>query len=289
MPGAEPERLVEDHRGGDLLVVLPGVDLPPVVDEGVLQDHSLGQEERESGALLHDGEQAELLAELAVVPLLGLLQHGEILVEVLLALPCGPVDPGEHLVVLVAPPVRAGDGGELEGLDRLGVEAVGSGAEVHELALLVEADGGVLREVLHEHDLVVLAPSLEVVDGLLPGQGVGLDLEVLLDDLLHLGLERVEVLGGEPSLPVEVVVEPVVDGGADGQLGAGEQPEHGLCQHVCCRVPDYGERVLGLLDRSVGVERLHEIISAPLHGGKRTPLCLGPLITTRARNPIQPP
>ena len=257
VPGAEPERLVEDDGGGDLVVVLPDVELPPVVDEGVLQDHPLGEEEREPGALLHDGEQAELLPELAVVPLLRLLQHVEVGLELLLALERGTVDPGEHLVVLVPPPVRAGEGQELERLDGLGVEGVGSRAEVRELALLVEADGRVLGEVLHKLDLVVLALGLQELDGLGPGKGVGLQLQVLLDDLLHLGLDLLEVLGGEPSLLVEVVVEAIVDGGPDGQLGAGPEPLDRLRHDVGGGVPDDRELVIRLAHRSVSIECLH--------------------------------
>ena len=249
--------MVEDHGGGDLVVVLPGVELPPVLDEGVLQDHSLGEEEREPGALLHDGEQTELLAELAVVPLLGLLKHVEVRLQLLLVLECRAVDPGQHLVVLVAPPVRAGEGEQLERLDGLGVGGVGSGAEVHELTLLVEADGGVLGEVLHELDLVVLALGLQVLDGLGPGEGVGLELEVLLDDLLHLGLDLLEVLGGEPALLVEVVVEPVVDGGPDGQLGSGPEPLDRLSHDVGGGVPDDRELVIRLAHRTVSIECLH--------------------------------
>ena len=263
--GLEPQLLVEDHGGADLLVALPDVELPPVLDQRVLQGHAVGQEERESGALLGDGEDAELLAEPAVVPLLGLLEHREVLLEVLLALPCGPVDPGEHLVVLVAAPVGSGDGGELERLDGLRVEGVRTGAEVDELSLLIEADGSVLGKILHQLDLVVLSLRFQEVDGLLPRKGVGLELEVLLHDLLHLGLELGKVLGREAPVPVEVVVEPVVDGGADGQLGLGIEPLHGLGQDVRRRMPYDVERILGLVHASIGIQCLHfNRLRAPL-------------------------
>ena len=276
--GSEPEVLVQDHGGVDLLVAVPEMELPPVLDEGVLQGDPVGKEEREPGALLHDGEDAELLSEPAVVPLLGLLDHSEVLLQVLLGLPGGSVDPGEHLVVLVAAPVCSGEGGELERLDRLGVEGVGSCAEVDELPLLVEADGGVGGEVLDELDLVVLALRLQVVDGLLPGQGVGLDLEVLLDDLLHLGLELLEVLGGEATVLVEIVVEAVVDGGSDGQLGVRIEPFDGLGQNVRGGVPDDRKDVLRLLDTPVGIQSLHGIHLRPPRlrwGLNASPVTLG--------------
>ena len=58
------------------------------------------------------------------------------------------------------------------------------------------------------------------------------------DDLLHLLLERGEVLGGEGPLGVEVVVEAVLDRRADAEPRAGEQLLHGLGEHVGGRVPD---------------------------------------------------
>jgi hypothetical protein len=155
--GLLPQVAVEDLRGGDLLVAGGDVDLPPVGHEGVLERDAVRQEEREPGPLFGHHEDAELLAELAVVPLLGLLHHGEVLVEVLLVLEGGAVDAGEHLVVLVALPVGAGLGCDLEGLEALGVGEVGSHAHVDVVALLVEGDAGVLGKIADVLDLVLLA------------------------------------------------------------------------------------------------------------------------------------
>ena len=163
--GHLPQVLVEDERGGDLLVSLGEVYLPPVVQEDVLEGHPVGEEERESGPLFGEHEYAELLAESPVVPLLGLLQHDEVFLEVLLALEGGTVDTGEHLVVLVTPPVRTGEGGEFERLALFRVEDVRSRTEVGELPLFVETDDGILREVLDQLYLVVLVLLLHQFDG----------------------------------------------------------------------------------------------------------------------------
>ena len=251
--GLLPQVAVEDLRGGDLLVAGGDVDLPPVGHEGVLERDAVRQEEREPGPLFGHHEDAELLAELAVVPLLGLLHHGEVLVEVLLVLEGGAVDAGEHLVVLVAAPVRACDGGELERLALLRVEHVRPGAEVGELALLVEADDGVLGEVLDKLDLVVLVPLLHELDRFGPRKGEGLEFEVLLHDLLHLGLDLGQVVCSEAAFAVHVVVESVADRGTDGQFGLGPEPFDGLREDVRGGVPQHGEAVLGLLHGAVAV------------------------------------
>ena len=231
--------LVEDNRRGDLHIAVPLVALTPVVQEGILQHHALGQEEGEARALLAHHKEAQLLAQLPVVPLLGLLNPGQVLVQLLLPGEGHAVDPLEGLAAGVAPPVGGVAGGELDGvaLDPPGGVHVGAGAEVHELPLLVEGDHRVLGQVVDELHLVGLALLLHVGDGLLAGQLKALQLQLLLADfphfhlqLLHLGLS--EGLGG-----VEVVVEAVVDGGADGQLYLRVQALHGLGQDVGAGVP----------------------------------------------------
>ena len=82
--GPLPQLAVQDDGSGDLHIAVLLVDLPPVVQQGVLQDHALGQEEGEAGALVPQHEQSQFLAQLPVVPLLGLLDPLEVGVQLLL-------------------------------------------------------------------------------------------------------------------------------------------------------------------------------------------------------------
>ena len=177
--GAVPQRLIQDDRRGDLHIAVALVDLAPVVDQRVAQHHALRQEEREARALLREHEQAEVAAELAVVALLRLLEHREVLVERALLRERNAVDALEHLVLRVAAPVGAGDRRELHGLDRAGAQQVRAGAEVGKVALRVEGDLlaslGVLRDQLL---LVRLAGHLLL--GLRRGQLEALERDVLL-------------------------------------------------------------------------------------------------------------
>ena len=61
---------------------------------------------------------------------------------------------------------------------------------------------------------------------------------IRLHDLAHLGLDSPEVVVAERGAvrQFEVVVEAVLDGRADRELGAWEQPRDGLGHHVCGRV-----------------------------------------------------
>ena len=256
-----PQLLVHDKRRGDLDVAGLVVDLAPVVQQRVLKDHAVGQEEREAGGLVAHHKEVHLAADLAVVALLGLLQHVHVLVELFLGGKGDAVDAGEHLVVLVALPVGARDAGELKGLQRLGVADVGTDAHVDVVALLVEGDAGVVVQVADVLDLVLLAALLHKGDGLGAGLLVHGELEVLLDDLLHLGLDRGEVVLADLDAlgQVDVVVKTVVGRGAVGKVGLGIETLDGLRHDVRSGVADdVRDLVLRELGhRAVIVECLH--------------------------------
>ena len=114
---------------------------------------------------------------------------------------------------------------------------MGAGAQVGELPLLVEGDGGVLRQVVDELHLVGLLPLLHELHRLGPGQFEPLQLQLLLADLPHLRLQLGQLGLGEGFGGVKVVVKPVLNGRADGQLHLGMEALHSLGQHVGAGVP----------------------------------------------------
>ena len=196
---------------------------------------------------VHRGEVFELPAELVVVPLLGLLQARDVGHQLVLLLEGRAVDPLEHLVLFTAPPVGPGHAEELDVLHPGRAAHVGAGAQVHELALLVETDNCVLRQVPDQLHLVGLALLLHEGDGLLPGELEPLQLQILPLDLLHGLLDLLEVVGGEVEGGVEVVIEPVLGGGADGQLHLGPEALDGLGQDMGGRMP-IGPAAVGVVE-----------------------------------------
>ena len=87
-----------------------------------------------------DAEKAQLPAQAAVVPALGLFQELQVLLQFLGGGKGGAVDALQHGLALVPPPVGPGGGGELEGLQQAGGRDMGAAAEVDEIPLAVEAD-----------------------------------------------------------------------------------------------------------------------------------------------------
>ena len=113
---------------------------------------------------------------------------------------------------------------------------MGAGAQVGKVPLAVEADVLPLIGVLVD-ELLLIGLALHQLLGLPGRQLEALDGDVLFDDLLDLLFNLGQVVGREGVLQVEVVVEPVLNGGANGELGAGIQPHHGLGQDVGGGVP----------------------------------------------------
>ena len=239
MAGLLPQLTVQDHGGGDLHIAVALVDLPPIVDQGVAQHHALGQEEGEAGAVVGEHEQSQLLAETAVVTLLGLFDALEVSLQLFLALEGNAVDSLEHLPVAVAPPVSAAGIEQLEAvvLDPAGVIQMGACAQVGEIALRIEGNDRVLGQVVDQLHLVGLVFLLHVGNGLGPGLLAADDGQPLLADLLHLRLDLGKMLGGEGEGRVKVIVPALVNGGADGQLHLRPQALDGLRHDVGAGVP----------------------------------------------------
>ncbi len=209
-------------------------------------------------------EQVHLAAELAVVALLRFLDLLEIGLELLLLGEGGAVDAAEHLAVGIATPIGARDLHQLEGAaDLAGRGHVRAAAEVEPVALFVDLDLLVVRDGIDQFDLEQLALVAKDALGLLArphflGEGF-----VTRDDLAHLLLDRVEVLGGERLVAEEVVVEAVLDHRADGDLGARPQRLDGFRKHMRGVVPNELQRARVLarkkFDPSVALDRVIEV------------------------------
>ncbi len=252
---------LEQLRLGDVgavdeLVALLDVPAPRVVLHLLAEHAALGVENRQAGAdLVGEAVEVELATEPAVVTPLGFLEVVQVLLEGLLGLPCGAVDPLELPVLLVTAPVRRRAAHQLEGRDPLRGRQVRAAAQVAPrhvaLAVDVVVDGELagshldaralrrnlgLARALEADQLDLVGLVLELVDRLGVGDRAPREPLVLLDDLAHPGLDLLEVLRMEGHLDVEVVVEAVLDRRPDPQLRVGVEVLDRLGEHVRGRV-----------------------------------------------------
>ena len=202
------------------------------------------QPQRQAGAdVVVEGEELQLLAELAMVALLRLLEHGEVGVQLGLVLEGGAVDALELRVFLVAFVIGAGHVGELERADVAGAHDVRAGAEIDEIAVAIERDLLALGNVLDDIELELArarprAPSAASRPRAAQRKASSrehfhaLEGVVRLDLLLHLGLDFLEILGRDAVRQFDVVVEAVLDRRAGGELRFRPEPEDGGGQDV---------------------------------------------------------
>ncbi len=206
-----------------------------VVDNGALR-----VEERRRRRQRREEEEVELPAEPAVVAAPRFLEMGEVGVELLLRGEGGAVDTLQHLVALVALEVRARALEQLERADLVGTLHVRAAAQVDEVAVAEDRDPLALRDVGETHELDLLATRGEDRGGLVAAHLAALERAALLDDARHLGLDLLEVLGGETAREAEVVLEllrVILAAGVDD--GAGEQVLDGVGEHVLGGVADH--------------------------------------------------
>ena len=116
-------------------------------------------------------------------------------------------------------------------------------AEVDELAILIERNFFVFRNVGESTELVaLLANLLQDVRGFIPRDFLARERLILIRDLLHLRFELCEILRGQLVLEIDVVVETRVGRRADVEFGVGEDAKQGSGQHVRTRVAEFFER-----------------------------------------------
>ena len=188
---------------------------------------------------IHGGKILQIAAQLVMVALQRFLTLLEILVQLVLLGEGHGVDTLQHLAVAVAAPVGAAALGQLDAvaLDAAGRIQMGAGAQIHKLALTVEADHSVGGQIIDQLHLIRLFLLLHELNSLLAGQLEALQLQLLLADLAHFRFQRGNVLLRKVERGVKVIVEAAVDTGADGQLHFRVQTLDSLRQHMGTGMP----------------------------------------------------
>ena len=233
--GDQPELPVVDDRRGDLIVTVARMNRSPVGDQGLVDLPAVRQPVGHARCGLVEHEEVELRSQLLVVALLGLADEVEMSLELGLIRKCIHINSLQGITLLVASPVSAGCGFDLEcgGHELLGVGDVRAAAEIHEVvAGPVDRDLLIFRQILDELRLELLV--LEELQRLGTGQLLAGPVFLPLDNLMHLVLDDLVVILGDRARKHEIVVKTVRDLRADGVLHIflAEDLDHCLCQHM---------------------------------------------------------
>ena len=233
VPGHLVEVGLRHVRRAGADVAAPVLFVLDKADEGAEDALALGHEQRQALPYALVGhEDAQLSAQLVVVALFRLFDGGEILGQFALFVKAGAVDAREHLVVLVAAPIRAGQRRQLERLDHARRRQMRTCAQVDEIALTIEGDLGVLGQIVDQLDLVGLVVALHQLDRLFARQHESLELVVRLDDLRHLALDHLQLFERDGRRKVEIVIKSLVDRRSDRKFDRRMHALHRLRENV---------------------------------------------------------
>src|SRR5208282_423637 len=205
-----------------------------------------------------------------MVPGAGEFQQLQMFFERLFGSERGAVDAREHLIVLVALPVRTRNIEQLERAQVAGGRDVRTAAEIHPVAFLVNRDDLVGADFLDNNlNLVLLAHRLEGLDRLVARHLDSLDLVVGLREFLHPRFDFWQVFDGEGRLGCEVVVEAVLDYRTDGHLRSGikllHRHRHQMRRRMADDVESLGAVGEDRLDGRVGFQRAAQIDDFAIH------------------------
>ena len=241
VPRGLPERLVVNQRRLDFVVARREQHVAHVRRQQVVDERALAQPQGRAGRVRMEREEAEVLADPAMVPLLRFLDLGQVLLQLLVLEERRAVHALHGLIARIALPVRVRRGEQLERLQPAGRRHVRAHAEVHErVAILdgVAGDFGLARGLfLDQLHLEGLATLAEEADRFLARPHLPLVRQVLARQRAHLRFDLLEVLGHERAAHHEVVEEALVGRRSDAAAGAWKQLGDRGRQQVSGRVP----------------------------------------------------
>ena len=198
VPARLPQVQFADVRRVQQVVPARQVGVLPEVLDHVAHQRAFRVPEHQPAAhlLLLDGKQVQILPELAVVAARRFLLERVVRLHLLGRAPGGAVDALQHRARLVAAPVRAGDGLQVDGLgvDLLRGLDVRARAQVPPLVADVVDGDGLRLDGFQNLELVRLVDLADAALRLLAGNLLAAQGVILVDDLDHLLLDGLQVL-----------------------------------------------------------------------------------------------
>jgi len=156
-------------------------------------------------------EQFQLLAQLAVVALLGFFELVQIGIQLFLLCPGRAVDTLQHLVLRIAAPVRTGQLHQLEGLQFAGRRHVRTATQIGEIAFGVQRHIFIRRNGGDDLRFVMLVDALEIADRCVARQHFASHRNVPFGEFCHALLDGRQIFRRERTLIGKIVEKTVLD------------------------------------------------------------------------------
>ena len=195
-------------------------------------------EDREAWRFFHEGEKIQFLTQLAMVAALRFFQQVQVFIQRFLLRETRAVDALQHFVVFITAPVCTGNAHELDRLDHARFWQMWASAEIHILAVLIEADRFIFRQIFDKLHLVGFAAVGKEFDRFFARQLLAFKHSASLDDLLHFLFDLVQIFRHKRVRAVKVIVKTVFDRWPNGDLRTWPETLHRFRQHMAGRMTE---------------------------------------------------
>ena len=163
-------------------------------------------------------KQVQLATQFSVVTLFGLLQHREVLLQIILGSPSCAINSLQHFVSVVATPVGTSHFHQLEMLKLAGARHMGTAAQIGKASLAVERHIFIGRNRSDDLGFVVFAQFFEIVDSLVSWHYLTRDGLIFRSQLGHFLFNQTQVVRCERAAIRKIVIKAVFDHGPNSDL-----------------------------------------------------------------------
>ena len=236
--GGFPKLTGQNHRGFDFFITITAMNLTPVVNQLVTDNHAVRQEEWEAGAFIHNSKQIQFLAQLTMVTFSSFFQHMQISIKLFLAGECSTINALQHFVLFVTAPVSTCNTLQFKCFYSAGRRAVRTGTEVGEITLGIGADDCILRQVINQLNLIFFIFRSKHCQSFTARQFCTLQRNILFNNFCHFLFDSLQILRSKGMLAVQIIVEAVGNSRTDSKFNIREQMLNSLSHNVCSSMTD---------------------------------------------------
>ncbi|EKD61350.1 MAG: hypothetical protein ACD_54C00275G0001 [uncultured bacterium] len=272
--GFLPQHTVNHLRRLDFLIARRLLTAAHVIFKLAIHRPAVRVPEHHAGGFVLNVEQVHLAAQLAVVALGGLFQHGHMGFQIIAVLERQTINALQHRAAGIAQPIGPGDMGQLEGIGRHlpGVLQMRATAQILPVAMPIHPQVFAFGDAVDQFHLERLAALFVIGDGAGAIPGFGFHRIAGVDDLLHLGFDLAEVFRRKRLGAVKIIEPAIVAHRADGDFHIRPDFLHSARHDVGQVVPDQFKRlrVIGHgvdRNRCIGMDRPLQIVMRTVDRG----------------------
>ena len=145
-----PETSFQHNGRRDLNISFSAMDLPPIINQQVLQDHALWQKYRQSRPFIKDRKYSKLFPQLSVISCFCLFNHMQIFIQLCRFWKRDPIDSRKHLILFAASPIGPGHRQQFDRFDLAHIRNMRPCAKFLIFTLLIEADRLCIMQFLNQ-------------------------------------------------------------------------------------------------------------------------------------------